>query len=243
MTFYDSLTAPVSLTSPANGASGVSIRDVSLDWDALEGATRYQWQIDYDTDFSNPFEGFENSTGVVTARLPTFKLATKYYWRVRATSPVYSPWSAKWSFVTSLGTGVVAPELLCPEAGASGVTLKPILQWSAMAGADRYELLVSTESSFASPVIIKTGDYALPSTAWRCDVTLDYNATYYWKVRAIGSGTSSAWSAAGAFTTESPPEQTALPPRRGFAATGTVFISDPARTGTICARRTIPIYS
>jgi photosystem II stability/assembly factor-like uncharacterized protein len=213
MTYYDSLSTPVSLTLPANGASGVGTQDVSLDWNALKGATRYQWQIDYDTDFSSPYEGFEDSTGVVTARLPTFKLATKYYWRVRVTEPVFSPWSAKWSFTTRLGSGVVAPELVSPEAGAGRVTLKPILQWSAIDGADRYELLVSTEVSFASPVIIKTGDYALPSTAWLCDITLDYNATYYWKVRAIGSGTSSAWSAVGAFTTEPPPEQTGLSPQ------------------------------
>ena len=132
---------------------------------------------------------------------------------MRVTEPVFSPWSAKWSFTTRLGSGVVAPELVSPEAGAGRVTLKPILQWSAIDGADRYELLVSTEVSFASPVIIKTGDYALPSTAWLCDITLDYNATYYWKVRAIGSGTSSAWSAVGAFTTEPPPEQTGLSPQ------------------------------
>ena len=60
-------------------------------------------------------------------------------------------------------------------------------------------------ADFASPVITKTNDYALPSNAWECDVTLDYHTTYYWKVRAISDGSHSPWSSAGVFTTITPP--------------------------------------
>lgn len=189
MTYSDSLALPVSLTSPPDGASGVgtivnhTVSNVSLDWEASKGATRYQWQLDYDTSFSNPDEGFEGNTKVVSARLPTFELATTYYWRVRATEPVLSPWSAKWSFTTSLDSEVVAPELVSPEDSASGVGLKPTFQWSAVAGAESYELLVSTDVSFASPIVVKIGDYALPTTTWQCDIDLDYDTTYYWFVR------------------------------------------------------------
>ena len=215
MTYTDSLTQPVTLTSPQDKAQGIgtiidhTISNVRLDWETAEGATKYEWQLDYETDFSSVPAGFEDSTEASSARLPALEPATTYYWRVRATKPVLSPWSTKWSFTTSLGGDIVAPELESPQAGVSNVPLKPIFQWSAIAGADSYELLVSTDVSFANPVIVKLGDYALPTTAWQCEVSLNYNTTYYWKVRACSSDSYSAWSATGAFTTESPPTPTA----------------------------------
>ncbi|UCC90583.1 MAG: hypothetical protein JSW24_05550, partial [Dehalococcoidia bacterium] len=209
MTFTDSLTVPVTLISPPNQAPGTGtiinyeVREVSLDWKTLRGATEYEWQLNDDTDFSSPLEG--GYTKASTTRLPALELATTYYWRVRATEPMLSPWSDKWSFTTALGYASIAPELLNPEAGASGIPLKPVFQWSDIARADSYELIVSTDASFEKPVILKVDDYALPDTAWECNINLNYDTTYYWKVRAISSDTYSAWSAASAFTTESPP--------------------------------------
>ncbi|MFH0769283.1 MAG: hypothetical protein V1932_06930 [Chloroflexota bacterium] len=207
MTYTDSLTLPVTLTSPLNRASGINPTGVSLDWETLKGATKYQWQFDYDTDFSTNITELEGYSEASSVRLPTLNMATTYYWRVRATSPVLSPWSAKRSFTTSLGAAVNAPELYSPKAGDTGVPIKPVFQWGAIEGSDSYELLVSTDISFSSPVIVKTGDYSLPSTAWQSDISLDYNATYYWKVRASGSNSYSAWSAAGGFTTTLPPSE------------------------------------
>ena len=102
---------------------------------------------------------------------------------MRVNEPVLSPWSAKWSFTTSLGGEIVAPELESPQAGASGVPLKPIFQWSAIAGADSYELVVSADVNFDNPSILKVDEYALPTNAWQCAVSLNYNTTYYWFVR------------------------------------------------------------
>jgi len=212
MTFNDDLAQPVSLILPPDGASDIGtiindkISNVSLAWQAIEGAIGYKWQLDYDTDFSSLPAGFEGNTTATSARLPSLEPATTYYWRVKATGPVLSPWSVTWSFTTSLRAEIIAPELISPEAGASGVEIKPAFQWSAVVGADRYELLVATDVSFANPVVVKVGDYALPTTTWQCDVTLDYDTTYYWKVRAIDSGTSE-WSGVSDFTTELPPAQ------------------------------------
>ena len=224
MTYTDSLTLPVTLTSPPDKASGMgtiinyTISNVSLDWETLRGATEYQWQLDYDTDFSTVPTGFEGNPRASTTRLPVLEPDTTYYWRVRASEPVLSPWSAKWSFTTSFGTEAIAPELVSPEAGARGMPIKPVFQWSAVAGADSYELLVSADASLANPSILKTGAYALPTTAWQCNTPLNYDTTYYWKVRAISGDSYSAWSAVGAFTTElqpqpeSPPPPSPLPP-------------------------------
>jgi len=217
MTYPDRLTQPVTLTSPSDKASGIgtiinyTINNVSLDWEALTGATNYRWQLNYTTDFSTVPTGFEGDTRASSVRLPALAPATTYYWRVKATEPVLSPWSAKWSFTTSLGDEAIAPNLISPKAGAREVPLKPIFQWSAIAGADSYELIVSTDINFNNPAILKCDGYTLPSTAWQCNPGLEPGTTYYWKVKAISSGTHSAWSAVGAFATESALEPLAPP--------------------------------
>jgi hypothetical protein len=234
MTYLDTLTGPVALTSPSDKAAGTETGNVRLNWTSLKGATKYQWQVDYDNNFSTVPSGFEGNTEGTSVRLPALEMGNTYYWRVRATEPVLSPWSAKWSFATSLGKAVVAPELQSPGAGATGVPLQPIFQWSAIAGAERYELLVSANVSLANPVIAKTGDSAVPATAWQIDVSLDYNTTYYWKVRASGSGSYSAWSAVSAFTTEvapspaSPiPSPTQSPPPAPLTTTTSIIREAP----------------
>jgi hypothetical protein len=209
LTYSDTLTEPVSLVAPADRAPGIgtinsdTISDVRLDWEGLDGATDYCWQIDYDTDFSSVPSGFEGETEASSAQLPPITSATTYYWRVRATEPVLSPWSDKWSFTTSMGSETVAPKPYAPEAGATGVPTRPVFQWSAIADADRYELVLDTDSSSANPVIAKLDEQALPSTAWQCETELNYGTTYYWKVRAVSPDSLSAWSATYAFTTES----------------------------------------
>ncbi len=77
---------------------------------------------------------------------------------------------------------------------------------------------MSTDVSFATPIIIKIGAYTLSTTAWQCDINLDYDTTYYWKVRATGSSTYSAWSAISAFATESPPAQSEPSPAQGSSS-------------------------
>ncbi|GAH72648.1 unnamed protein product, partial [marine sediment metagenome] len=118
MTFTDSLTLPVTLTSPPDKAQGIGIitndtvKDVELDWETLSGATTYEWQLDDDTDFSSVPASFEGDTEAGSERLPALEPATTYYWRVRATEPVLSPWSDKWSFTTSMDSEAAGPELI-----------------------------------------------------------------------------------------------------------------------------------
>jgi photosystem II stability/assembly factor-like uncharacterized protein len=218
MTYTDSLAQPVTLTAPADGAAGVgtiinyTIKNASLDWEALSGATEYKWQLDDDTDFENVPAGFEGNIGASSVQLPALDPATTYYWRVRATKPVLSHWSDKWAFTTSLGTEAGAPQLESPEAAASGVPVKPVFQWSAIAGADGYELIVSTDPAFGNPTILKTDTYALPTTAWQANIGLNYDTTYYWKVRAVSAESYSPWSAVSAFITEPEPPPASPPP-------------------------------
>ena len=176
MNYTDSLTQPITLTSPPDQASGIgtiigsTIRDVSLNWEPLSGATSYQWQIDYNPDFSSVPIPLDGDTEASSTRLPGLEPATTCYWRVRATEPVLSPWSAMQSFTTSLGTTAIAPSLKSPGSGAKNVEPKPVFQWSAIAGADSYELIVSRDVYFNNRIIKKVGAYALPVTAWQSDM-------------------------------------------------------------------------
>jgi len=116
-----------------------------------------------------------------------------------------------------MGSEATGPELISPEAGATGIPVKPLFQWSALAGATDYELIVSSRASLDNPAVLKIEDYALADTAWECEVNLDYETTYYWKVRAVSAETHSDWSAASAFTTQQKPPSTeeSLPPPEG----------------------------
>ena len=215
MTFVDTLTNAPLLTSPQDGAGGTEINRLRLEWDGLSGATNYQWQLNDDDDFSDLLDGFGATTEDSSCRVPTLQLAVTYYWRVRATGPVKSPWSAKSSFTTKLGNVLIAPQLVNPTPGATGVESTPIFQWTSFEEAETYELLLGTEVAFNTLKTTKTGQTALPGTAWQSDVTLDYGSTYYWKVRAIGADSFSDWSNTGAFTVQTAPASAtpaAVPP-------------------------------
>jgi len=208
ITYYDPLTLPPTQVSPENEVSGIgslvnhTVRNITIDWKTLEGATSYEWQCNYNTDFSTIPDGLNGTTSASSVRLPALEPATTYYWRVRACAPVLSPWSLKRSFTTSMDTESVNLQPETPSPGASGVAIKPVFQWTAVLGAEAYELLVATDADFNHPVIVKINEYALKTNAWNCDVSLDYNTVYYWKIRATTATTYSAWSSVGIFTTE-----------------------------------------
>ena len=261
MAYEDTLTLPVSLLSPSNNVSGLgsladhNVKNIIIDWEPAPGATGYEWQCALDGDFSNIPAGFHGTTSSTTMRLPTLEPSTMYSWRVRVSSPSSSPWSEKRIFSTTLDTRVIELQPESPSPGSSDVPIEPVFQWTAVVGASFYELLVAEEVNFENPVITKTDAYALPSNVWECDVRLDNDATYYWKVRALSGGSYSPWSATGVFTTASlelPPGHTTttLPEARLLGKTDlqmnlnpmskTPIVPAPAETDTITVPAPIP---
>ena len=201
LTLKDTAIRNVELLSPASGSPGMEIRNISLVWRAIEGVTGYRWQINTENDFTEVPDSWQGVVQSNSVRLPALQPDTTYFWRVRSESPVEGPWSERWSFTTLLTAEPQAPRLTAPAAAAENVPITPVFQWSAFAGADKYEIMVAEDNSFDSPVILKTGSNAIPSTAWKSDVMLEYGRTYYWKVRAVNPASFSAWSPVNAFTT------------------------------------------
>jgi photosystem II stability/assembly factor-like uncharacterized protein len=232
MTYNDTLTVPPLPVAPDDGASAAgnlidhSVRNITLDWETLEGATGYEWECSYNDTFTADAVAFGDTTSGSSVRLPALEPATTYHWRVRAGSPTLSPWSEKRSFTTVMDTEPITLRPESPVPGAIDVPVKPVFQWTAVVGAEAYELLVATDAGMENPVIARTDENAVIGNVWQCDVTLDYATTYYWKVRAVSSVTSSAWSTMGIFTTEE------APPGPETPATDNEIVGMPANLET-----------
>jgi subtilisin family serine protease len=186
------------LSSPANGATGVSI-PATLTWNASSGATSYRVQVSISSSFS-PLA--YDQSGITTTQTSVSGLAsnTVYYWRVNATNASgTSDWSATWSFTTTTAPPPppAAPILSSPANGASNVPRTATLTWSASTGADSYRVQVSTASNFRTLVYDQSGITSTSTTV----SGLGSRIRYYWRVNATNAGGTSAWSSVWNFRT------------------------------------------
>lgn len=182
--YTDTLSTPVTLTAPANKATGAGIAlsttdltmNIVLSWQAMAGATSYELQVANDSGFAS-LSYDDDMTGqqvTITNLIP----GKKYYWRVRVNAPLLSPWSETREF--SVGSAVEF-KVISPEVGATGLSLQPSLSWSAYGGAISYDVVVAEDPTFAIP------DWGKSVTTNFCkiDEELAYNSTYYWRVRGV----------------------------------------------------------
>jgi hypothetical protein len=170
--------------------------DVVYQWSRLSKATEYKLEVAFDSSFyqdvTTQTVASISSTVVVVmgpysagpnpANTIEYAPNTTYYWRVKASQPVDSPWSEVRSFTVG---SVVAPpefepaELMAPAAGTTGVSITPTFMWSPVEGAFNYQVEVSEDDTFvgASTELATSNVFALTTP-------LEYSTTYYWRVRA-----------------------------------------------------------
>ena len=89
-------------------------------------------------------------------------------------------------------------KLLEPENEQTDVSTDPLLQWTQSAQAEFYQLQVSTESDLSDPVF---DEDEITETSQQL-MGLDFETTYYWRVRALKADTASPWTSIWSFTTE-----------------------------------------
>jgi hypothetical protein len=194
-------------TAPTNASGHVT--SLTLGWEELEGTTKYEAVIYQDVDAEQKVWS-DTTKGTALNAIKNDDPAklfsgTIYHWRVRATEPVKSPWSEMQSLTPALSAGqwspMAAPSSISPSPGATNVSIRPSFSWQPADGAVGYELVLARDSEFADVVVAMVGADALSTTVWGCDRDLDNGTTYYWKVRATGTSSSSEWGT-GVFTTK-----------------------------------------
>lgn len=91
--------SPATLSSPADGAVGVSLTP-TLDWSDVATATNYQIEVDNDIGFGSKDGDYQSSASTFTSG--SLNPGTIYYWRVRAQNTCdWSSWSSVQSFRTA----------------------------------------------------------------------------------------------------------------------------------------------
>ncbi|MBK9247224.1 MAG: hypothetical protein IPM69_03710 [Ignavibacteria bacterium] len=192
-------TAPAAptLASPANDSTGVPTTRF-LFWNITPSAANYHVQLSTVADFTTTIKD-------TTLSAPNYKFNgltenTKYYWRVAGSNLVGTgAWSAVWNFTTVNNVQMpLAPGLLSPANDTIGAFTSRSLYWLAVAGAETYHVQLSQDVNFATTIIDQTG-ILNPAFSY---TGLAQGAKYYWRVRAVNTAGTGAWSAVWNFTTK-----------------------------------------
>jgi hypothetical protein len=194
----DPLAVALEQSSPKNGSTVPSpSADLKIKALGIPALSYEFWYADNpDFDDKKTITDIEGSVGT-TVELKAGKV---YYWKARVEksgpSAMYSKWSAVWTVTRALSETGTSSTVTSPAPGATGVSLTPTFQWDSVPGAMSYELELADNPFYANSQVKKP----LSHNVWTWDVPLEYNTTYYWRVRAVGADASGPWSE-GAFTT------------------------------------------
>lgn len=168
--------------------SSVSTNSPVLAWNRVAGAAKYEVQVAKTPDFAAPVFSIAttNRQSVPTSSLPDGSL----HWRVRAVSSSGS--AGAWATQAFDVSPTAAPELVAPADGSdlAQPADPPLLAWTAVQGATKYEIEIDTEDDFIGATLYstKTPSFVLPDTK--------EPRTYFWRVRAIrANGLTTLWSA------------------------------------------------
>ena len=205
--------APPLLSSPLNGATGISTTPAFI-WSATPGAVSYRLMAaPNQTDLpAGPWVNVCPGCVInATSTTPSYQSATvldrgtRYFWQVKAQGSSGQPgtWSEPWGFTTD--PTLPPPAIYNPVNGGTNVPTTPSFGWSSVPGATSYPIMAATSqaalpsgpfgTSCSGCVINATST----TTSFSPASALALNTVYYWQVRAEGS--SGGYWAKSSFTT------------------------------------------
>ncbi|MBX3044370.1 MAG: aryl-sulfate sulfotransferase [Ignavibacteriae bacterium] len=200
-TFNTNVAAP-ELTFPDDFSFGFSPKD-TIKWSKVDGADSYQIQINYYENFTNPIINAKNINNNYFTFLG-FTHNIKYYWRVRAFK---GSDSSSWSDVREFTTVIATPILSSPADSVINVPNKFNFSWSYVQGTDFYEFQLADNVEFDN--LIMSADKLKNESIEISE--LQYDKSYFWRVKASRSTDESDWSDTRMFTTMLSPVQLKYP--------------------------------
>lgn len=190
---------PPSLAVPANGAANIFV-SVSLDWTSVSSNEGYIYEIDITSSFNSSLKR-SSATGKNISNVTVSDLffGQTYYWRVATKSSIdTSVWTATRSFTT-----INEPVLVSPSNNASNINPTINLDWALLSGAQFFLYEVDTTLNFNS--VLKLSGATSTSTSNIAVSNLHFNKTYYWRIAAVNTVDTSAWSIVRSFQTIASP--------------------------------------
>jgi hypothetical protein len=135
---------------------------------------------------------------------------TTYYWKVRVTAPIKSPWSEVRSFTIEASTAL-SPTVGSPANGGTVYDV-PAFSWSPVTATTKYRFELCDDTVFAVPLYAAD----VTSTGIKPDITLGLG-TYFWRVKAL-EPVPGEWSTIANFTVAepveaAPPPEVVIPPQ------------------------------
>lgn len=192
--FKTQVATPV-LSAPGNNVLNVSPK-ATLSWNPVPNAQIYDIILSDKSDYSNPI--ISTTTSKNSIKTPDLSYAKNYYWKVRAKdSKYFGQWSENRIFTTQPENILVAPNLVYPPDKSYKIALNSVLSWDEVFNATNYELQISMVSDFSDTLISAN----LDGINEYITMTLEYNTTYFWRIRSSNSKSTSNWSAVRSFTT------------------------------------------
>ena len=169
--------------SPANGAAQLSV-PVTLYWNAsATGTSPIFYDVYLDTN-PNPVTKIVDGTSALTTVCSALQTNTTYYWKVVARNSQGSAQSTIWSFSTyNPGTGPSTPVNVTPTAGATQVSLNPVLTWHTSSGTPPIYYDVFLDTNAVPTTKIANG---LTQTTY-APGPLSPSTVYYWRVEAYNA--------------------------------------------------------
>lgn len=185
---------PIVLVAPANNAQNQP-KQVTFSWNSDVDATQYQIQIATDENFTNIV--YTNTTNSLSETVE-LDYETEYWWRVRGLNTNYT---GLWSEVRKLKVrpAIYPVVLLSPANNATDLNINVTFTWQNNVDATGYILEIYSDS-----LITKIGEFNTTNTNYLY-YGLDFNQSYWWRVKGYNNQYQSAWSEIRKFTTATGP--------------------------------------
>lgn len=180
----------LTLKKPDSNTTDILAPDVQFEWTRVDGIEKYNIYISTDEAFAH-YDTYATVKSLVKYIPDTLHFGTQYFWKMAAIHSMDTLNSVQRTF--SVVSNVA---LSAPLNSSTNVELLPFLKWNKISGVLSYKLQLASNAAMNNAYnysIVATTTLGLEQFKVPINV-LDSAATYYWRVSAISSSDTSAWS-------------------------------------------------